>query len=52
MTDCRAVIGHPIQHSKSPLIHRRFAQLTGQDIEYTRIEAPLDGLVGHVAGVS
>jgi shikimate dehydrogenase len=43
MTDRYAVIGHPIRHSKSPLIHTRFAQLTGQDIDYTRIEAPLDG---------
>lgn len=43
MTDRYAVIGHPIRHSKSPLIHTRFAQLTGQDIEYSRIEAPLDG---------
>lgn len=45
MTDRYAVIGHPIQHSKSPLIHTRFAQLTGQDMDYTRIEAPLDGFV-------
>ncbi len=43
MTDHYAVIGHPIQHSKSPLIHTRFARATGQDIEYSRIEAPLDG---------
>ena len=45
MTDRYAVIGHPIQHSKSPLIHQRFAQASGQDIDYTRIEAPLDGFV-------
>ena len=43
MTDRYAVIGNPIAHSKSPLIHSRFAELTGQDISYTRIEAPLDG---------
>lgn len=43
MTDRYAVIGHPVAHSRSPWIHAEFARATGQDIEYRRIEAPLDG---------
>ena len=43
MTDKYAVIGHPISHSKSPLIHHAFAVQTQQDISYQAIEAPLDG---------
>lgn len=49
MTDHYAVIGNPISHSKSPLIHRMFAEQTGQDICYEAIEAPLDGFADTVA---
>jgi shikimate dehydrogenase len=45
MTDRYAVIGNPIEQSKSPLIHTTFAHVTGQDIEYTKLLAPLDGFV-------
>lgn len=41
--DQYGVVGHPIAHSRSPEIHRLFAQQCKHKISYERIEAPLDG---------
>jgi shikimate dehydrogenase len=37
--DRYAVIGHPIAHSRSPMIHAYFAAATGHAIDYGRIDA-------------
>jgi shikimate dehydrogenase len=38
MTDQYAIIGNPVQQSKSPIIHLAFAQVTHQDLDYIKIE--------------
>ena len=37
------MIGNPIAQSKSPIIHAAFAEQTGQELYYGRLEAPVDG---------
>ena len=48
MGDRYALVGNPVAHSKSPLIHAAFARATSQDLEYALIEAPLDGFAATV----
>jgi shikimate dehydrogenase len=49
--DKYAVVGNPIAHSKSPQIHRLFAQQTHQSITYEKLEAPLDGFEEFALGL-
>jgi len=46
--DKYAVIGNPIEHSKSPQIHAAFASQTGQAISYTRLLGNPDDFAGDV----
>lgn len=44
MPDRYAVIGHPISHSRSPIIHRMFAEDTGEPISYEALDVAPDQL--------
>jgi shikimate dehydrogenase len=37
--DRYALVGHPVEHSRSPLIHSLFARQTGENISYELIDA-------------
>ncbi|WP_405232962.1 shikimate dehydrogenase [Lentisalinibacter salinarum] len=38
--DRYGVVGYPVSHSRSPIIHRVFAQQTGQHLTYELLEVP------------
>lgn len=40
MSTLLAVIGHPVAHSRSPVIHAAFAQALGHTVRYERLDAP------------
>ena len=46
--DLYCVMGNPVAHSKSPWIHARFAELTGQTLHYDKRLVPLDGFAAGV----
>jgi shikimate dehydrogenase len=46
--DRYVVLGNPVAHSRSPFIHQRFAQQTGQPMVYERLLCPMDGFAAAV----
>jgi shikimate dehydrogenase len=48
--DRYAVVGHPVEHSRSPLIHTVFARQTGQRLTYELIDATPGGFETAVRG--
>ena len=43
-----AVIGNPIEQSRSPELHHAFAAKTGIDLNYSKRLAPLDGFEANI----
>lgn len=46
-----AVLGHPVDHSLSPVLHRAAYAALGLDWEYGRHDVTAEGLAGFVAGL-
>lgn len=46
--DRYGVMGFPVSHSRSPIIHRLFAVQTGQDLQYELLQVSPDKLVSSV----
>lgn len=51
MTEQYTVIGNPIAHSKSPLIHQAFARQTQQAMSYDKTLVALDGFVAAISAL-
>ena len=49
MSNCYAVIGYPVEHSLSPMIHQLFALQTGVILTYKKMMVQPDGFEQHVA---
>jgi len=49
-TDRYALVGHPVSHSRSPLIHQLFARQTGDKLSYELIDATPDQFETAVLG--
>ena len=48
--DRYALVGHPVEHSRSPLIHTMFARATGQRLTYELIDATPEAFETAVRG--
>lgn len=46
--DLYCVMGNPVEHSKSPWIHARFAELTGQSLAYEKRLVPQGGFAAAI----
>jgi shikimate dehydrogenase len=49
--DIYCVMGNPVEHSRSPWIHARFAELTGQTLAYNHCLVPLESFAETVAAL-
>ena len=50
MADRYGVVGHPISHSRSPIIHRVFATQTAQDLTYEAFDVAPEALAKQLKG--